>query len=469
MPVRTMTAGHQNQQRNNGSGKNKTGARGPRDDLRSRRDDQKAEGSAPSLSGPIIKTQISNTAKTSSGKSFLDALRVGASQRPPAGATVAVEQSVAARTTPAALLAEPGTSAASEPAVVETAATQEAEVTDVADATNRVVDEPSVVEHKSVTQLQEEQRPVILPETDAHFSWANDDDYSFVNQFTKPVHEEAAASEAPTFLVRYPQAVLDAQKNPCVVFKAPEDHQTLLSAFSALEKQRQELDNARREFDEYCKKREIDMNEKQAQLLALERQLKDQSESLQQERSKLLGQQQQQKQQQLQHQHHHHQHQHQHQHQHHQQHQQQQQSPLRPATTAPQTSTHHVPPPGSNYTYAPPPMQENIQWGHPPRAENWTLNHGISAPPYEHNRYYSGNYQPPRCKPFGGRGGGDAPAHMGRGSQMRAMAHMQSNFNSHPMVGGEVRAPAPDSGVNPMFGQRSQAGYMQSNNFHNQW
>lgn len=253
MPVRAPTAGYQGQQKHNGSGKNKTGARAPRDDPRSRRDDQKAEGSAPPVSGPIIKTQISNAAKTSSGKSFLDALRIGASLRVPTSATAAIEQPEAAKTMAAAPPEGPETTVILEPDV-ESVAAEEEEIANIADVTRHAVDEQPVVEQKSATQIQEQQRPVILPEADAHFSWANDDDYSFVNHFTEQAQETAAVPEAPTYLVRYPQAILDAQKNPCVVFKAPEDHQTLLSALSVLEKERQELDKDRREFEEYCKK-----------------------------------------------------------------------------------------------------------------------------------------------------------------------------------------------------------------------
>ncbi|EAN99393.1 hypothetical protein C3747_44g112 [Trypanosoma cruzi] len=473
MPPRTVTANSHNHSgaNNGGSAKNnsKPNAKGSHDHPRSKRDEHAAEETAPP-SGPIIKTQITNTTKASSGKSFLDALRVGASKRSNNNTSAAVEKptvaTAVAKTETVAAVVEPKT-VTPEPEVtaVESLAA-EVNAASVEETAQQLASEQPVVEQNSATPTppvqqkeQQQQQPVTLPESDAHFSWANDDDYSFVNQFTQPHREEQVQAGAPAYLVQYPQDVIDAQeKGTRVIFKAPGENQTMASAVAALQKESRELQDSRRVFEEYCKQREAELSEKRAQLSKFERQLQEQSENLQQERAKVLEQQQKLQQQQQQQQQHHQQHHHHH----------IQQSPVRSAPAPPPAPTQHGPQPAPGYTYSPA-MQDNMQWCPPPRPDNWGLGHGPVVPPYEHNRYYQNmNYQPPRGKSFGPRSG-DVPPHMGRGNPMRSNPHMQSNFNNRPMGAGELRGPMPDGGVNPMFNQRSQVGYMQTNNFHNQW
>ncbi|KAH9599858.1 hypothetical protein LSM04_009334 [Trypanosoma melophagium] len=457
MPPRTTTLNHQGGSSNaNASGSNnKLAPKGGRP----RREEPKAEEPA-SPSGPTIKAQITNAAKTSSGKSFLDALRSGAAKRQAAEAPAVVEEPV---WQPAPAAPEPEAPVvAVEEAIVETVAAEVEAVVPVEEAVPQPQklpgEQPPVVEQKQPTPMPtpppQQQHPVTLPEADAHFSWANDDDYCFVKHFAPaPQQVEPVQPEVPANLVQYPQDVVDAQqKGARTTFKAPADHQTMVSAFLELEKRRCELEDARHDFDEYCKQREIDINERQAQVLALERQLKDQSESLQQERNKLIEQRQQLQQQQQQ--------------------QQQQQSSSRNAAAVPPVVSQHGTQPTPGYTYSPA-MQESMQWAPPPRHDHWSINHGMVAPPYEQNRFYPNMpYQQPRNKPFGTRGG-DAPPHMGRGNPMRSNPHMSNNFNGRPMGNnnnsGDVRGPAPDGSLNPMFNQRSQVGYIPNNNFQSQW
>nr|CCC95273.1 unnamed protein product [Trypanosoma congolense IL3000] len=422
-----------NNSKQNFSGNAKSEGRAQNDHFRSKREEHKV-AETPAPSGPTMRAQITNTAKTSSGKSFLDVLRTGGVKRP-----AAVEKPRPPETV--------------EPATQETEVLVAADpvvepVVPAAEVAPDPIEEAPVVVEETVVQ-DKPQPAVAIPENNTNFSWANDDDYTFVNEFVSQSPIVTSQSKPMAYTVTYPDEVLEAQTTGMrIAFTAPPDNQDIASAVAELEKERNKLYNDRHMFEECCKQKDIEMNDKHARLIALERQLNDQSDSLQRERSRLLEQQQQQQLMQQSH----------------------QQGSLRGAL--PMSSQQQQPPPpppppqapqqGANsYTY-PSGMQENMQWGAPMRPDHWAPNPNVMVPPYDHNHYYGGApYQQPRGKHFVERGG-DIP-HIGRGNQMRGGPHM-GGFPGRPMAATDSRGLASDAGVNPIYNQRNQGGYMPPNN-----
>ncbi|EAN79606.1 hypothetical protein, conserved [Trypanosoma brucei brucei TREU927] len=430
----------------NVNGNHKLDSRPSNETGRPKREENKADDVVVPA-GPTIKAQITNASKTSSGKTFLEALRTNVTKQ-----TVRVEKPRTPEP-PEVAVPEPEVPVAEEPTVEAVVAPVEIPPTPV---------EESPVVEKQPTPTPKPQQPpkpqptVTLPESNGNFSWANDDDYTFSSDIT-PQHPVVPPQAKPvTYIVTYPAEVVEAHsKGPRVVFEAPASHQRIDSAMAELEKGRANLYNERHLFEECRKQREIEMNEKHARLLAQERQLNDQSDGLQRERSRLVEQQQQLQQQQQQQQQ--------------QQMIQQQPAPLRQAPSSlPVTSQTQLPPPpqppqhvGNNYTYQTG-TQDGMPWGGRGRNDHWTPNAGVMVPPYDHNHYYSGgHYLMQRNQNFGDRGV-DVPPHMGRGNAMRGGPHMGGFSAGRPMGGA-------DGGVNQMFGQRNSGGYMGGPALPNRW